>query len=60
MAGELSADFEVRVGEKVYRIWANGMAEGFEDGDKPVTVINRIPIAIARAMERQKADVNGR
>ena len=32
--------FEVRSGGEVYRIWANGKVEGFEE---PTFVINRIP-----------------
>jgi hypothetical protein len=39
--------FEVRVGNptgehKHYKIYADGTVEGFEDGDKPVMVINRL------------------
>jgi hypothetical protein len=63
MAGELEEPaFEVRVGplngeHRVYRVWANGKIEGFEDGDKPIMVCNRIPLISARA---RKDAMNGR
>lgn len=45
----MKPDFEVCVGNpagehKWYRIWANGQTEGFKDGDKPVLIVNRIPL----------------
>jgi hypothetical protein len=43
--------FEVRVGDRHYRIWANGKAEGFEDGETPVLIVNRIPRVIAEAVK---------
>ena len=46
-APKLRPCFEVRVGNpaedhKHYKIYADGRVEGFEDGDKPVMVINRL------------------
>jgi hypothetical protein len=35
--------FEVRVGDKHYKIWRSGRTEGFSQGDAPVLVVNRIP-----------------
>lgn len=44
---ELKPFFEVIVGNpagehKHYKIYANGLTEGFEDGDKAVIIVNRI------------------
>ena len=39
--------FTVRVGDRTYNIYADGRTEGFEDGDKPVMVVNRIPALVA-------------
>lgn len=58
MAGELEKPaLEVRVGQRVYRVWASGMTEGFDDGDQPVMVVNRIPAIVSRA---RKDAVDGR
>lgn len=46
--------FTVLVGEKVFNIWANGRTEGFEDGEKPLLVINRIPQLIGDAASGQE------
>ena len=49
--------FEVCVGNpsgsgfKKYKIWANGQVHGFEDGDKPVLIINRIPLEVVKALK---------
>lgn len=48
---ELKPIFEVCVGNpagdhKTYRIYANGLTQGFEDGNKPVIVTNNIPMAL--------------
>src|SRR5262245_31260741 len=48
--------FEVRIMDaggliqRHYGIWEDGRTEGFEDGDKPVLVINRIPHVVREAV----------
>lgn len=34
--------FECHVGDRIYKIWANGRTEGFEDGDKRVRMTDRV------------------
>lgn len=46
------AHFEVHCGDKVFRIWADGRTEGFEDQPEPRVVINRIPLLLAEAIRR--------
>lgn len=40
--------FEIRSGDKTYRIYQNGMVEGFDE--KPLIILNRIPALIAQAV----------
>jgi hypothetical protein len=47
--------FEVRVGERHFIIFANGMTKGFEDGDKPILIVNRIPLVIDKETAACKA-----
>ena len=62
LAGGLNqVAFEVRVGplngeHRIYRVWANGVTEGFQDGDATVMVINKIP----QLMRQAEAGVWGR
>lgn len=51
--------FEVIIGnpvapKHVYRIWADGSTEGFDDGNEHVGIRNRIPLALheARSSDR--------
>lgn len=57
------AAFEVCVGDKVFRVWADGRTEGFVESDKPCIVINLIPqmlaLAAATAAERQTEVLHG-
>ena len=39
-------DFEVRVGDRVFKVWANGRTEGFDEFGAPF-IINRI-LALTR------------
>jgi len=49
MTGEPA--FEVLVGGRHYRIWANGRTDGFGDGNQTVLIINRIPLIIGRVSD---------
>jgi hypothetical protein len=44
--------------ERRYRIWENGLCEGFEDGDKAVMIINRIPLIVREAINKHAENPN--
>lgn len=45
---DLLPAFEVRSGDHVFKVYANGRTEGFAEFGEPL-VINRIPVLLARA-----------
>jgi hypothetical protein len=64
MTMEIRPVFEVRVGDlagehRHYKIYADGSVEGFADGDKPVMVLNRVPIAEAMARNEMYCELKG-
>ena len=40
--------FTIHNGDKVFRIFASGRTEGFDD-EKPLVIVNRIPELLAKA-----------